>query len=539
MVELPKSIQELFYDPDGDSITSIIKEITKAHTLILDKTNTSRGTLAPGLSDRSAAIHDFTIPTNGVSKESIPGLVADLFNGVSRWHSPRTMYNVAPPPVLPTVVGKTFTALYNPNLVLDTASGESMVTEQKVIKAVAGYVGWDKEDAGGIFTFGGKATTIYGLKLGLKKCSPDSYTKGVKDDVVVLSTNAGHPSHISDAGWLGIGTENVMRLKTDTDGRVDLDDLRQAIITNVKAGKKIAAIIISGGSTNNMVVDPIEQVVTLRDALTRDLNLEYTPHVHVDAVVGFPWIFFKNYDFKQNPLNINAPATKRISRIIDDLRGLYAADSFGVDFHKMGFCPYVSSLFMVKEKSSFSGPNDPSIAPFAYTIENSRSGDGPNSAFVALNVLGEVGFQTIIAHLTEVAIHLQESIDKDGLFEVVNRTGLGSSVMFVPRLPSEIVFNNEQAEIDIRNTYALRFIEKLSETGNPYYIDKVPGSATGANPYPYIALKAYIMSPHSSAESNLKFVSFMKKLKREIDKEFVFTDKAARPLATDFAHPLK
>jgi len=539
MVELPKTIQELFYNPDCDLIATLIQDMNKAHALILDKTDVSKGTLAPGPSDHLAAIHNFTIPNNIMPKEFFPDLVASLFNGVPRWHSPRTMYNVAPPPVLPTVVSKTFTALYNPNLVLDTASGESTVTEQKVIQAIADYIGWDRKNAGGTFTFGGKATTIYGLKLGLKKCSPDSYAKGVKDDIVVLSTNACHPSHISDAGWLGIGTQNVIRVKTDADGRVDLIDLRQVIIANVKAGKKIAAIIVSGGSTNNMVVDPIEKVVALRDTLTQDLGLEYAPHVHVDTVVGFPWIFFKDYDFEQNPLNIDTLAAQRISRIIEDLRGLYAADSFGIDFHKMGFCPYISSLFMVNDRSSFSGVQDPHRAPFAYTIENSRSGDGPNSAYVALNVLGEVGFQTIIAHLTEMAVHLQGSIEKGGQFEVVNRTGLGSSVMFVPCLPPETTFDNKTVEVALRDAYALHFIEKLSELGNPYYIDKVPGNSTGANPYPYIALKAYIMSPHATVESNLEFVSFMKKLKHDIDEEFAFTDKAIQPPGVEFTHPLK
>ena len=43
-----------------------------------------------------------------------------------------------------------------------------------------------------------------------------------------------------------------------------------------------------------MIVDPIKEVVELRDRLVRELNLTYTPHIHVDAVVGFPWIFLKN-----------------------------------------------------------------------------------------------------------------------------------------------------------------------------------------------------------------------------------------------------
>jgi len=538
MTELSHTIKELFYNPNTDSISSLVHDIEEAHKQILKNTDVSKGTLAPGQKDHEAAIEGFNIPNEGVSKESIPTLISGLFNGVPRWHSPHTMYNVAPPPVLPTVVSKTFTSLYNPNLVLATASGESTVTEQKVIKAIADYIGWDRASASGIFTFGGKATTIYGLKLGLKKCSPTASTQGVKEDIVVLSTVAGHPSHISDAEWLGIGTENVIRLKTDENGRINLADMEQTIREQTGNGKKVAAIILSGGTTNNMVVDPIAKVVEIRDKLVHELDLGYEPHVHVDAVVGFPWIFFKNYDFALNPLHIEPAAANKITEIVNDLRGLDCADSFGIDFHKMGFCPYVSSLFMVKDGTAFNGLKDVRNSPFVYSIENSRAGDGPNSAYVALNVLGETGFQALIAHLTETAIDLQKKIEDSGHFEVINKTGLGSSVMFSPLLPKGVTFANSTDEVAIRNVYSTRFIEKLSELGNTYYLDKVPGNATGANPYPYVALKAYIMSPYSCAESNEKFIAFMVSLKDEIDQEFNFTNADILPEA-DFAHPLK
>ena len=42
-----------------------------------------------------------------------------------------------------------------------------------------------------------------------------------------------------------------------------------------------------------MTVDPIKEVVKLRDKLVGQLGMNYKPHVHVDSVVGFPWIFLK------------------------------------------------------------------------------------------------------------------------------------------------------------------------------------------------------------------------------------------------------
>lgn len=539
MVKLPKKIKDLFYNPKTDSILSLVQNIEETHAQILINTDLLKGTLPTDMESDESAIQSFKIPNKGLSKESFAPLISGLFQGVPRWHSSRTMYNVAPSPILPTVTTKAFTSLYNPNLALDTACGKSLLTEQKVIKAIAEYIGWDWQNAGGTFTWGGKATIMYGIKLGLKNCSPNSSVQGVKEDVVVLSTASGHPSHISDAEWLGIGTTNVIRLKTDRDTRVDLSEMRRVFEEKTKEGKKIAAIIVSGGTTNNMVVDPIEEVVELRDRLVRELGLEYTPHIHVDAVVAFPWIFFKDYDFKLNILNIDTEASERISKIIKDLRYLHRADSFGIDFHKMGFCPYISSVFMVKDRTLLSGQNDLRNWPFIYTIENSRPCDGPNSAYIALNALGVTGFQMLIAHLTEVAVHLQRQIEETGDFDVINKTGLGTSVMFLPRLPKGVSSANLAEEAMIRNSYTASFIEKISKLGNTYYIDKIPGNSTGANAYPLTSLKAYIMSPYSSKESNLEFVSFMVKLKNEIDLKFNFTNKNLESTDKEFAHPLK
>lgn len=539
MVKLPKIIKDLFYNPKTDSISSLLQDIEKTHAQILKNTDLLKGTLPSKLESDESAIQGFRIPNEGLSKGFFAQLISGLFQGVPRWHSPRTMYNVAPSPILPAVITKAFTSLYNPNLALDTASGKSLITEQKVIKAIAEYIGWDWKNAGGTFTWGGKATIMYGIKLGLKNCSPDSSAQGVKGNIIVLSTASGHPAHISDAEWLGIGTANVIRLKTDKDTRVDLSEMRRVIEEKTKKGKKIAAIIISGGTTNNMVVDPIEDVVELRDRLVKELCLDYVPHIHVDAVVAFPWIFFKDYDFELNALNIDTEALERISKIIKDLRGLHRADSFGIDFHKMGFCPYISSAFMIKDKTLLSGQNDLRNWPFIYTIENSRPGDGPNSAYIALNVLGVTGFQMLIAHLTEITVHLQREIEETGDFDVINKTGLGTSVMFLPRLPKGVSPANLAEEAIIRNSYTANFIQQISKLGNPYYIDKIPGNSTGASPYPLTSLKTYIMSPYSTKESNLEFVSFMVKLKKEIDSEFNFTNKSVESIGKEFAHPLK
>jgi glutamate/tyrosine decarboxylase-like PLP-dependent enzyme len=545
MIKISNKIKKLFYNPTTDSIKILLEDIDAIHDKIIENTDLSKGTLLSKHEDYKTLIQSFNIPEEGLSEKKIATLIADSFEGAPRWHSPRTMFNVAPPTLLQTVASMTLTSLYNPNIVYDTASGEIAIVEQKVIKAISEYIGWNWHESGGSFVFGGKATTLYGVKLGLEKCSKNSSSLGVKEDIIVLSTKVCHPSHPDIGDLLGIGSKNVIRLGVNSESEVDLKEMQKVIEDAVKQGKKIATIIVSGGTTNDMTVDPIKEVVELRDKLVKKLKLDYKPHVHADSVVGFPWIFFKDYDMEKNSLGIDKAAKQKIIKIIKNLRNLHYADSFGADFHKMGFCPYISSLFMVKDKNSYYKGKDSLVkfgryTPFEYTIENSRPASGPMSAYIALNLLGVKGFQTLIAHHTEIAANLEEALEKTGQFEIINKTGLGSAIMFVPKIPGNPTFNNPEEETHIRNSYVESFIDNLRKLGNPFYIDMVPGYSSGGAKYPYRALKIYVMSPYADRDTNSEFMSFIIDLKKEIDLKFDFNHKShSSKDSMEYYHPLK
>ena len=119
------------------------------------------------------------------------------------------------------------------------------------------------------------------------------------------------------------------------------------------------------------------------------------------------------------------------------------------------------------------------------------------SAYVALNLLGIKGFQILIAHHTEVAVNLEEALEKTEQFEIINKSHWGSAVMFVPKMPKRITFKNAEQEAYIRNSYTTIFTDTLKKMGNPFYIDIVPKYSSGGVQYPYRSLKIYIMSPYS------------------------------------------
>ena len=69
------------------------------------------------------------------------------------------------------------------------------------------------------------------------------------------------------------------------------------------------------------------------------------------------------------------------------MQHLGLADSIGVDFHKTGFAPYVSSLFLVRDKADLALISRSAAAmpylfksgdyhPGQFTLETSRAGTG-------------------------------------------------------------------------------------------------------------------------------------------------------------------
>src|SRR5208283_4925484 len=133
----------------------------------------------------------------------------------------------------------------------------------------------------------------------------------------------------------------------------DLKLLEVACREALDQGKRIAAIIATLGTTDAFGLDDVQAMVALRDALVGEYQLDYRPHVHADAVIGWAWSVFNDYDIEANPLGFRRRTVRALAGACRQVRHLHLADSIGVDFHKTGFAPYVSSLLLVKDRNDF------------------------------------------------------------------------------------------------------------------------------------------------------------------------------------------
>ena len=92
--------------------------------------------------------------------------------------------------------------------------------------------------------------------------------------------------------FLGIGSENCIRVQSDRSGRMSAAAFEDTLDRCITAGQKVSCVILSGGSALDNVIDPIARVRRIIDRQSRVHSLDYKPHLHVDSVIGWLWLFF-------------------------------------------------------------------------------------------------------------------------------------------------------------------------------------------------------------------------------------------------------
>ena len=461
---------------------------------------------------------------------STPSTVEDVarelvsqFEGLPIFTHPRTQLNVIPTSSIASIIGALLPTIYNPNLVSDDTSHGIAVAEQRVEAMIALLLGYDPRASAGVFTFGGTGTNLYGVKVGLEKALAGAMEAGVRGDVVMLSSGQSHYSRLNVAGWLGIGERNAIEVPTHPTNDVKLDRLEDELRKAIADGRRVAAIIATMGTTDAFGIDDLQAIVGIRDRLVEELGLDYAPHVHADAVIGWAWSTFNDYDFEENRLGFRPRTVRALAGAVRRIKALRLADSIGVDFHKTGFAPYTSSLFLVRDGNDLkllargreempylfqSGERHPGV----FTLETSRSGSGILSALASLLFLGKDGFRALLGHVVEMAELLREHLEGHSATTVLNGDNFGTVTLFrayPDGVDTWTIPERERTDVALRETLRAhneynreiyRYLYEKAMTGKGVLLSMTDCYRHSEYGEPIVALKSYILSPFIDEE---------------------------------------
>jgi glutamate/tyrosine decarboxylase-like PLP-dependent enzyme len=393
----------------------------------------------PALPDYSKS-KDVQLNENMESLEEVIEELVSHFNGMPNWNHPQTMWNVVPPPNTAAIIGTTLCTIFNINILEGDSSWNVAKTEIESAAMIAQLIGWDPHEAGGVFTFGGTGCYLYGLKLALTTVlGKESRFTGIREEGQVLVSREGHYIKSNCPDWAGLGMNNVREIQVDENNRMSIDHLKQVMEDCKQEGKPVVMVVCTAGTTDAWAVDPIEEVRELIDQFENAKGYP-KPLLYADAVIGWSWLAFSTYDFKQNPFQFSQKALRILEQNYQQVRSIHLSDAVGVDFHKTGWAPYICSLFMVKDYAKFTKLLDrPSPAylqdmtpynPLKFTLETSRNGASSMAAWATLRLFGREGFQVMLGRIIEVGLFLRQLIARDNNLVCVNPDNYGFVTLF-------------------------------------------------------------------------------------------------------------
>ncbi len=382
--------------------------------------------------------------------------VIKLFEGMPNWGHPLTMNNVNPQANTAAIVSAILTEIFAPNILEGEACWNIHQAELESGGILADLAGWEPKKSGCVYTYGGSGCWTYHLKYALTRVLPDSRYKGIRTDAKVICSQQAHYTMLNSSDWTGLGMDNIIRIRTDVEtNAMDTNHLEE-VLRDCHAKKiPIASIVCTMATTDANAFDPVEDVRKLMDKYPNPEGYGKAL-LYCDSVIGWAWMTFKNYNFKTNPLGFSNAVLPYIDKNYNAIKGIFYADAFGVDFHKTGFSPYISSVFVYKNAEEFESLLSRGVQaylqarspynPMNYTLEVSRTATGSMAGWATLKFFGYEGFQSVLGGILENKVYLKNQIQKNSEMVCVNPSdyGLVTLLRIYPKgTDAHLQFDNE------------------------------------------------------------------------------------------------
>ncbi|MEH1860177.1 MAG: putative pyridoxal-dependent aspartate 1-decarboxylase [Nostoc sp.] len=299
---------------------------------------------------------------------------------------------------------------------------------------------------------------------------------------VIIGSDLMHYSFDKAADLMGIGTQSLIRIPTDSNNRVDIQALRQAVVECRDQNLLIIAIVGIAGTTDSGGVDSLFDIA--------EIAQEAHVHFHVDAAWGGPLIFSEQHRHK--------------------LAGIERADSVTIDGHKQLYLPIGIGMVFLR---------DPHLATAiekqaSYTMrkgsfdlgKRALEGSRPGMALflhAGLNLIGLKGYEFLIDEGIRKTEYMADRICTMPEFELLAKPNTNLLLYrYIPEPFRELVIKNQLTEID--NQLINKFnecLQKIQRQIGHTFISRTTKSITSfGKEIPIIALRAVIANPLTKEE---------------------------------------
>jgi hypothetical protein len=211
---------------------------------------------------------------------------------------------------------------------------------------------------------------------------------------------------------LGLGQNNILKVRVDAQARMHVPDLREKLRYCLLKRIPVIAVVAVIGSTEESAVDPLKEIIKAREDF-RDEGLDFI--IHCDAA----WGGYFNSMNKEGDRELIAPPPEwpMNNYVKTQYRHLCQADSITVDPHKAGFVPYPAGALCYRNSRLrdfvslaapvvFHNTLEPTVG--IYGIEGSKPGAAAAAVFLAHKMIrpNKTGYGKILGQCMWVSKRL-------------------------------------------------------------------------------------------------------------------------------------
>ena len=341
-------------------------------------------------------------PENGRAAEDvIEQVVRDVLPYAARLDHPRFFGFVPSSPTWPGVLADFLAAGFNINSCTWLVSSGTSQLELTVTDWMRDWIGYP-QSGGGLLTSGGSAASVEALVAAREAA-------GHPERPTVYMSDQSHSALIRAALIVGVPRENIRKVRSGDDFRMDVDELREQVARDRARGLQPLAVCANAGTSSTGSIDPLAEMA--------DFCSAEGIWLHVDAAYG---------GF--------ALVTEEGKERLD---GIERADSVGVDAHKWLFQPYEVGALIVKEvahlENAFAlghdvlqdtvwGANHPNIADRGLQLSRSARA---LKIWMSVQTFGMARFRVAIRNGLGLARRAAAYVESTPVLELMAQVSLG------------------------------------------------------------------------------------------------------------------
>ncbi|XP_033330347.1 glutamate decarboxylase-like protein black isoform X1 [Megalopta genalis] len=267
---------------------------------------------------------DLTLSDQGCSHDKLFLLARNVIKYSVKTGHPRfvnQLYSSVDPYGL---LGQWLTDALNPSVYTYEVSPVFSLMEEELLKEMRKIVGWKDGRGDGIFCPGGSIANGYAINLARYYRFPQLKELGMSSAgrLIVFTSQDAHYSVKKLSAFLGIGNSNVYEVKTNSNGKMSITDLKVQIDQVISEGAIPLMVSATAGTTVLGAYDPLKDIA----AICKKHNMWF----HVDAAWGGGALMSKTYRHR--------------------LDGIELADSVTWNPHKLLAAPQQCSTLLLRHQ---------------------------------------------------------------------------------------------------------------------------------------------------------------------------------------------